>query len=187
MKKNEIAFLAQVALGWFSVDPEGRIWRHVRFAGGGATSLQEIPTRRAERSRHRAGSYLRVLFRDGMGLRRKIAAHRAVWMLSSRRMIPIGMEINHINGDRTDNRPGNLEMTTHRENAVHSVRVLGNKPKARLGTTNAAARLSESDIPTIRRLAASGEMSQREIGCLYGVSQKTVSGILHRKTWTHVV
>ena len=186
MTLAEQAFLAQVALGWFSIDSEGRIWRHVRFRGGGSSSLQRLekPTR-AERSSSRKGQYRRVMFRTPQG-RMMVPAHRVVWMISNQDTIPSPMEINHENGIKSDNRPSNLTRVTRPENTTHSVRVLGNKPKARVGTDNSSAKLTEAQVLEIRALCASREMSQREIGRLFGLKQSTVSAIALRKSWAHL-
>lgn len=183
MTDDEKAFLAQVAMGWFSVDSQGRIWRHVAFQGGGAPTMKRVSKRRAERSSSARGQYLRVMFRDG-NRRRKVSAHRIVWMLANSQDIPAPLEINHANGVKADNRPSNLERVTRPENATHSVRVLGKRPKARRGSENAAAKLTDATVAQIRALA--GTMPQREIGRMFGVSQGTVSTILVGKTWTHI-
>lgn len=47
--------------------------------------------------------------------------------------IPEGMEVNHINGNRGDNRVENLEIVTPRENVLHSINVLGHIRKGNLG------------------------------------------------------
>ena len=50
----------------------------------------------------------------------KVAVHRAMWE-AFMGPIPEGMEINHKNLDRADNRLENLELLTHRENIQHAI------------------------------------------------------------------
>jgi hypothetical protein len=50
----------------------------------------------------------------------KVAVHRAMWEAFVG-PIPEGMEINHKNLDRTDNRLDNLELLSHRENIQHAI------------------------------------------------------------------
>lgn len=57
--------------------------------------------------------------------------------------------------------------------------------KAKRGAEHSNAKLTEADIPEIRAAAASGE-SQQSIADRYGVSQRSISGIVRRTTWFHV-
>lgn len=183
MTDDEQAFLAQIALGWFTVDASaGAIWRNVRFHGGGVSLPRWISPTRAERSVSKQGAYLRVMFNDA-GERRRVSAHRIIWMVANRRAIPAGLEVNHRNGNKQHNTHTNLELATHAENAIHSVRVLGNKPKARLGEANAAARLTVQQVAEIRGLVARRSLPQRELAAIYGVSQGTISAIVTGKSW----
>ncbi len=42
--------------------------------------------------------------------------HYIVWVLSTNKNIPYGLEIDHINGNRIDNRIENLRLVSHRKN-----------------------------------------------------------------------
>jgi len=182
MTHDEKTFLAQVAMGWFTVKPDGTIWRNIRFRGGGVSLPVWIVPERAERSVARKGSYLRVMFNDA-GKRRRVAAHRVVWMMANRRDIPAPMELNHEDGNKQHNFPSNLTLVTHAENAIHSIRVLGNKPKATFGEANAAAKLTDQKVAEIRAHLAARTLPQREIARLYGVTQSAVSAIATGKSW----
>jgi len=186
MTEDEKAFLAQVALGLFKVEADGTIWRLAKWTGGGIVSgLIYIPKERAERSTAGPGSYLRVMFKDGP-VRRKVAAHRIVWMVANRRPIPAAMEINHRDGNKRSNSPLNLELVTHQQNAQHSHTQLAPKKKDQRGEKNSSAAVTEAQVVEIRAIWASGALSQREIAAKYGITQSTISAIVVRKSWAHL-
>jgi hypothetical protein len=91
------------------------------------------------------------------------------------------LETNHKDGNRWNNQPGNLEYITPQENLLHSTRILGKKR----GEEHCFARLTEKHVRLIRRLA--GRRPQPQIAALFGVCRETVSDILNRHTWAHVV
>lgn len=124
--------------------------------------------------------------------------HRLVHRLTYETFIgPIqdGMQINHVNGIKTDNRPENLEMVTASANQLHSYRVLGNKTRqgvknkpgarCRKGSTHQNSKLTEADILEMFSLRALG-LNCTELGSKFAVHPKTVSAILNKRLWKHV-
>lgn len=189
MKECERTFLAQVALGYFVMDDAGRIWRHYRSVGGsqqGSPSYMEpVRPRRAERSASR--SYRKIMFATEAGKRMAVYAHRIVWMLANHATIPDALEMNHKDGNPQNNDPANLELVTHRENALHAATVLGRMgKKEQRGEKNTSAKLTPMQVLEIRALCASKAMAQSKIGVLYGITQCTVSEIHCRNTWKHL-
>ena len=55
---------------------------------------------------------------------------------------------------------------------------------AQIGERNASAKLKETDIPIIRKLAE--QLSFREIARRFGVGRVAIRAVVRRKTWKHV-
>jgi len=96
--------------------------------------------------------------------------------------VPHGMQINHKNGDKMDNRLVNLDAVTPSQNIQHGY---DNGLHNQSGTKNNNARLTPEDIVVIRQRSNEGE-SQTSISRDFGISQSAVSSILNYKTWSHV-
>ena len=86
--------------------------------------------------------------------------------------------VNHIDGDKENNRVENLEWASHSENAKHKCRVL----RKNLGSDNGYSKLTEAEIPKIRN----DHRLHREIAADYGVDKMLISLIKRRKIWKHV-
>ena len=100
-----------------------------------------------------------------------------------------GLEVNHKNGDKADNRLANLELVTRSENQRHAYRTGLRAPSAaatQVGEQVHGVKLSDDSVREIRTLSASG-MSQWAIGKRMGVDQSTISRVLSGKTWSQVV
>lgn len=183
MTDAERQFLAQMALGMFSVDSEGRIWRHRRVSNGSrlqvAPTIEVEPPTRAETGESK--DYLRLQFTVGEE-RFQVYAHRIVWMVTNHSDIPALIEVNHKDGDGSNNRPSNLELMTKAENQLHAIHVLG-----RFRATNhPGGKLTPQQVVEIRGLCDAKSMAQALIARQYGVSVRSVGAIANRKTYSEI-
>lgn len=78
---------------------------------------------------------------------------------------PPGHEINHKDGDASNDVPGNMEWTTHQENIQHKYRVLGHKMPS--GEAHHMTKASSEDVAEARKLLASG-MPKKEVAARFG-------------------
>lgn len=98
---------------------------------------------------------------------------------------PDGMDINHKNGDKKDNRPENLEYVTRAENIRHAFRTGLAKARDLRGELNGYAKLSASDAASIFTLYKSG-VPVRELSVRYCTHPSNVRLIVLGKAWKHV-
>jgi hypothetical protein len=143
---------------------EGRI-RHIKKSGR-ARILVSSPG---------AYGYVYVQpFRDEKRLRRGVHQLVAAAFIGP---CPEGMEVNHIDLDKSNNRPSNLEYLTHLDNIRHARATrIWNTP---YGEASPNAKLTEQQVAEIR---ASG-LSQRNLATMYGVSQPLICYIKSGKQW----
>lgn len=96
---------------------------------------------------------------------------------------PPGQEIDHIDGDPSNNRLENLEYVTRLENMTRSL------PKRRAtqvrGERSPKAKLSEADVREMRRLAADG-VGYRALARRFGVAYPTARNVVLRERWAHI-
>ncbi len=97
--------------------------------------------------------------------------------------IPDDLEINHKDGNRSNNRISNLEAVTSRENILHAIHVLGTRDFR--GERNANRKFTATDIRRMRELRRQG-CSYQQISDEFGVSKKHLSKIILRRVWTEV-
>lgn len=141
----------------YEVSDDGR----VRFSGGlrrfGARMRYAPPSER--KPQPHSGGYLQIRIRA-----MNIYVHRLV---AQAFVPPVEgcSEVNHINGDKTDNRAANLEWVTRSLNLRHATRVLNRAKHARTGR-----KPSPEEIAAIRK--ATGPAKQ--VAAQFGVSAARV-------------
>lgn len=82
---------------------------------------------------------------------------------------PDGMEVNHMDGDPTNNRIGNLEYLTHADNIRHGWR-------DKKGERHFAAKLTDAQVAEIRSSRLNGARGC-DLARTYGITQQTICDI----------
>ena len=111
-------------------------------------------------------------------VRRAIGVHRLVLLAWKGDSL---LQVNHINGIKTDNRLSNLEYCSSSENNQHAYDA-GLKTGC-LGETNGMVKLSERDVRKIKKMLTSNQFRHIDIAKQFGVSRATVQLISAGKTW----
>jgi len=154
--------------GVYSVSNQGQVRRDL---AGPSTYVGRLL------STKRASGYVQAVLCNN-AISRAYKVHRLVAEAFLGPRPPGADEINHLSGDKSDNRAKNLEWTTRQGNMDHARKVL----KSLVGNP----KLKERDAPRIRGLYATGQYSQTDLGRLYGVSYRTIADVVYGRTWGHV-
>lgn len=176
---EETVFRA-VQAGWIEVRPDGSVWRIAqrrKSRWDGSVTIYPTKPRRIDRAKK--GYRTVKIMVDGV--QTSTPAHRLVWRTLVG-PIPAGLTINHKNGNKRDNRLGNLELATYAEQVRHAREILKVGRLDQNGTRNTMAKLTEKAVREIRRRRKAGERL-RAIAADFGISDRTVSKIARGERW----
>lgn len=119
------------------------------------------------------------LWRDGRRTRCAVHALVAAAFIGVK---PDGHEINHLDGDRGNNRVSNLEYVTRSQNIQHAMRVIGSYR----GSGHVNARLTIAAVIDIKTNCPHRMVDYQAFAVKYNVSPFTVKGIVDGAAWRHI-
>jgi len=137
------------------------------------------------------GYYKTVLLNDDNKYK-TISVHRIVCLAF---LGPSDLEVNHIDGDPSNNHISNLEYVTHSENLLHAYRTGLQKPLH--GESNGSSKLTEAQVLEIReyvkQVKSTGKKhwGRKELAKKYGVSELYIKELVINRTtrkrvWSHI-
>lgn len=147
----------------YEISSLGRVRRKLATSGGRAGRVRKGVTHRTGYVQFMLSAANRQYMRDG---------HRLV-ADAFLGPIPPGMQVNHKNGDKGDNRVENLEVVSNGENRAHSYRVLGVRPNGAFGERNRNAKFGAAAVSEIREAYKSGR-AVSELARQFGVTRQTI-------------
>jgi len=180
MKESERFLTGLINQGVFEIDSQGCIWR-LMVRGSRHTDYRPLSKRRRAESRN--GAYFEIHV-SHQGKKYRAKAHRLVW-IHLHGDIDSDLTINHLNGDKIDNRPDNLELVSLKDNLLHAHEhglISGASP----GENHPLSILTEKDVLEILKLYQTGKFSQLKLGKRFGVSQSQIGRIVRGDRWSHV-
>lgn len=130
--------------------------------------------------RENSWGYIQIKFRHPADYRAECAvlAHRVIWE-SVHGPIDLALQINHVNGRKTDNRIANLEAVTGSANMQHAYGAGLNQPN------RSNARLTEGQVLDVYRRCWAGERDDA-LADEYGVKRSAINNIRNGWTWRHI-
>lgn len=133
------------------------------------------------KTRNRKGTEYQIINLSKLdGKKRTFRVHRLVMMAFKPIENMDELEVNHLDGNKKNNKLENLEWCTASENQRHAFKT--GLQKARKGEDSNFAKLSKEDIYKVFELRAQG-LLQREIAEIVGCTYSNISAILRGKSW----
>jgi len=128
--------------------------------------------------------YKKVRLSNGDGTRKVFSVHRLVLETFSPNPNSDKLQVNHIDGDKTNNSLSNLEWVTCKENIQHGYRTglyhnIGDN-------NNGDHKLCTSQVLEIIDLLLAKNMTIQAIADKYQVSKFAIESIKYKRTWKHL-
>jgi len=127
--------------------------------------------------------YRRSTIVDDFGKKRSMLLHRLIAITFLGKAPTEFHEVNHIDGDKTNNALSNLEWVTRAENLEHA---FTNGLKTVSGQNNPRSILSEKEVLEVYQKLLSGK-SNRAVAKEYNISNSAIMLIKNKRNWNYLL
>lgn len=93
------------------------------------------------------------------------------------------LQVNHIDGNGRNNNLDNLEYCTCSENHQHAFKIGLKNIK---GEKHPCSKLKDIQVSEIRKKYKTGKYTQKQLGKIYNMSERSICGIVRYETWAHI-
>lgn len=149
------------------------VWAEDRYAG--AKTHPYLKAKKGSKAATQNMTTGYFVFRNTM-------AHRIVYALVHG-MCPANRQVNHIDGDKGNNKIANLELVTASQNIRHAYSTGLNLP--RIGEENPTAIITENTVLQIYDELREG-LSNEDVAAIHGIEWKHVSLLRNGSRWKHL-
>ena len=149
------------------------------YTDGSVYSIRNDKLKKMKPVKQKHGYYLVHLHFNGKSYYRWLHRMVAECFIENKDNKP---EVNHIDGDKSNNRVENLEWVTCKENIEHAFR----SNLRGVGERAANAKLTEKQVRKICEMLEDNYLTMREISEIIGCNYHQVFEIKTKKSWTHV-
>jgi hypothetical protein len=94
-----------------------------------------------------------------------------------------GKQVNHKDGDPSNNCVENLEYVTPKENTWHGITELGHR---RDGEYHWHSKVTNEEVKRMRKMYKTGDYTQSDLSDIFGIHRGQISKILNHKSWKNI-
>lgn len=120
------------------------------------------------------------------GISKKLVIHKLV-LEAFVGPCPRGMECRHLNGNPQDNQLINLKWGTKSENVLDSMKHGTRYQPDSRGIKNGRSKLTENEVKEIGQLYSTQKWTQKQLAQKFHISRSTISKIIIRLNWNHII
>jgi hypothetical protein len=97
------------------------------------------------------------------------------------------IEVNHVDGNKVNNRVDNIEWCSRSHNVRETYRLGLKDPSKYMGSGNKTSKLTEEQVLSIREEYKNKSLNQRQLAIKYNVGNTLIGMIVHNQIWKHIL